>query len=643
MKRDTVPAQAAPSDSQSLESAAPRHSAPPPPPPAEFGFSGLHAKNPLGEATFGAMCARIPGVLGRIARMAWSIDPRAVVLLLACQVLTGAAAAVVLSATADAMGHLLADGRVAERLRAALPALLVITVAVAVGRTATAFASYANGRITPPLTTAADTALVAAVCRVEATAYAEDGFADRQEAAEMGVVRSHFMVQDATRFTSALVRMVTASGVLTVLHPLMLPLLLLAVVPAGVGAMLSAKVDYETHYANVGDRNIRHMMRWWSTTSKYGDEVRANGMTGYLLFWYRSVSERIDRRTLTAAPRMLRIVLVTSAIGGAFLLATWAVLAWLATTGRVPMSIAATAVVAVQTTLAALNQVVIHGAAMFHTSLYLADMRSFLDLAAERAHSERELRVPGPVREIRLDDVGYQYPGKATPAVDGVSLTLRRGKIYAVVGENGSGKSTLTRLITRIYPAGRGTVTWDGLDLAGVAPESVWEHTGLVPQTFAQWPLRTRENVTLGQPRTYDDVAVWEALEAVGMREAVEELPRGLDTLLARELFGGTELSGGQWQRLACSRAFYRRPALLILDEPTSQMDARGEHAILERIKAIAADRITVVITHQLENTRLADEIVVLKHGRIVELGHYDELADAGGLFAELLALSKDR
>lgn len=641
MKRDTVPAQTAPPASE--PAGAKRAATPPPPLPAEFDFSGLHARNPLGETAFGAMCARLPGVLGQTARMAWAIDRRSVALLLACQVLTGVSAAVVLSGTARAMRHLLDSGAVPDRLRAALPALLVITVAAGVARVATAFASYADGRITPRLTTAADTALVAAVCRVEASAYAEDGFADRQEAAEMGVVRSHFMVQDATRFTAAVVRMVTASGVLTVLHPLMLPLLLLAVVPAGVGALLSAKVTYETHYANVGDRNIRHMMRWWSTTSKYGDEVRANGMTGYLLFWYRAVSERIDRRTLTVAPRMLRIVLTSSAIGGVFLLATWAALAWLTATGRVPMPIAATAVVAVQTTLAALNQFVVNGAAMFHTSLYLADMRSFLDLAAERAPEERELKVPGPVREIRLEDVGYQYPGKASPAVDGVSLTLRRGRIYAVVGENGSGKSTLTRLITRIYPAGRGTVTWDGVDLAKVAPDSLWEHTGLVPQTFAQWPLRARENVTLGQPSTHDDVAVWEALEAVGMREAVEELPGGLDTLLARELFGGTELSGGQWQRLACSRAFYRRPALLILDEPTSQMDARGEHAILERIKAIAADRITVVITHQLENTRLADEIVVLEHGRIAEQGSYDELADAGGLFAELLALSKDR
>ncbi|GHD98477.1 hypothetical protein GCM10010339_05810 [Streptomyces alanosinicus] len=149
--------------------------------------------------------------------------------------------------------------------------------------------------------------------------------------------------------------------------------------------------------------------------------------------------------------------------------------------------------------------------------------------------------------------------------------------------------------------------------------------------------------MTLGRPRTHDDAPVWQAIDAVGMREAVESLPHGMETLLAREVFGGAELSGGQWQRLACSRAIYRRPELLILDEPTSQMDARGEHQIFEKIRSGASDRITIVVTHQLENTKIADRILVMEHGRITEQGRYDELAHSGGLFADLLALAKDR
>ncbi len=304
---------------------------------------------------------------------------------------------------------------------------------------------------------------------------------------------------------------------------------------------------------------------------------------------------------------------------------------------------AATAVVTVQTTLAALSQFVIHGAAMFHTSLYLADMRSFLDMAAERAPKRGESAIAPRVDEIRLDEVVYQYPGKSDPAVAGVSLTLRRGEILAIVGENGSGKSTLAKLITGILLADKGRVLWDGTDLSGADPDSVWRRTALVPQNFACWPLRVRENITLGQPKTYDDEPVWQAIDAVGMREAVEKLPQGLDTLLARELWGGAELSGGQWQRLVCGRMLYRRSPLLVLDEPTSQMDARGEHAIFLEIKRIAAERMTIVVTHQLENVRLADRILVMDKGRVIEQGTYDDLLHAGGLFAELVGLAKDR
>lgn len=641
MKRDLVPAQGSPAGAGSAGRGT--AAAVPPPPPAEIRYQGRHAKNPLNEAAFSTMCARLPHVLAQTARMAWAIDRRAVLLLLGCQLLTGAAAAVLLKSTTHAMRPILSDGAVSERLHQALPALLVIAGAAAAGRVATALSSYADGRITPRLTTAADSALVEAVCRVEAAARGEDGFADRQEAAEMGVIRSHVMVQDATRFTAAVVRMITAGGVLSVLHPLMLPLLLLAVIPAAVGAILHAKVTCETHYANVGDRNVRQNMRGWATSPKFTDEIRANGMTGYLVFWNRTISERVDARTLAVAPRMLRIVLASSAIGGVFLIAAWAALAWLAATGRIEPAIAATAVVAVQTTLAALSQLVIYGAAMFHSALYLADMDSFLDYAAERAPKRGEFALTGPLEEIRVDEAVYHYPGNETPAVAGVSLTVRRGQILAVVGENGSGKSTLTRLLTAIFLTDKGKVSWNGHDVAGLDPVHLWDLSGLVPQNFAQWPLSVRDNVTLGQPHETEDDLVWQALEAVGLQETVEELPNGLDTLLARELWGGTELSGGQWQRLACARALYRRAGLLILDEPTSQMDARGEHKVLEQIKAIGGGCITIVVTHQLINTKIADRILVMEHGRIAEQGTYDELAHGGGLFAELLALSTDR
>ncbi|WP_243659582.1 ABC transporter ATP-binding protein [Streptomyces sp. BK205] len=593
--------------------------------------------------SFRALCARVPSVLKRIAGMSWAVDRTAVVLLLVCQVTVGVAAAGQLTATSDVMRSLLGEGSVHDRLHQALPALIFVAAMAALSRTASAVSAYGDRRITPKLTTEADTALVSSVCRVEAAAYSQDGFHDRQEAAEMGVIRTHVMVADAQQLMSSLIQLVTACGVLAVLDWRLLPFLLLAVLPAGVGSVLTARVDYEIHYANIANRNARGMMRWWATSPKYGDEVRANSMSGYLLYWYRALSQQADARSLAAAPRILRINLGAAACGGLFLVATWAALYWLAATGQIAVAIAATAVFAVRTTLGALTQLVRSAAAVFHTSLYLGDMTTFLDEAQEKAPHRGELTVQAPIDEVRVQEAVYRYPGKDKPAVDGVSLTLRRGQILALVGVNGSGKTTLTRLLAGILLANKGTVTWNGTDLAEVDPDTVWALTGLVPQVFAQWPLRLRENVNLGQPRPGGDGPVWEAIDAVGLRKAVEELPDQLDTLLAREIFSGVELSGGQWQRVACARGLHRLPELLIMDEPTSQVDPEGEHRAFETLKSMAADRITIVVTHRLENTRIADEIVVMEEGRVTEHGTYEDLAAGGGTFARLLALSQDR
>ncbi|CAM5365940.1 ABC transporter ATP-binding protein [Streptomyces viridochromogenes] len=637
MTQPTVPMQGSrPSTDASGKTVAPSA-------PAEIKYTGQYSVNPMDGVSFRALCARIPSVMKRIAGMSWAVDRAAVVLLLVCQVTVGLAAAGQLTATSKVMRSVLGDGTVQERLHQALPALIFVAMMAALSRTASAVSAYGDRRITPKLTTEADTALVSSVCQVEAAAYSEDGFHDRQEAAEMGVIRTHVMVADAQQLMSSLIQLVTACGVLAVLDWRLLPFLLLAVLPAGVGSVLTARVDYEIHYANIANRNARGMMRWWATSPKYGDEVRANSMAGYLLYWYRTLSQQADERSLAAAPRILRINLASAACGGLFLVATWAALYWLAATGQIAVAIAATAVFAVRTTLGALTQLVRSAAAVFHTSLYLGDMTTFLDEAKEKAPHRGELTVRAPIDEVCVQGAVYRYPGKDKPAVDGVSLTLRRGQILALVGVNGSGKTTLTRLLAGILLADKGTVTWNGTDLAEVDPDTVWALTGLVPQVFAQWPLRLRENVNLGQPRPGGDVPVWEAIDAVGLREAVEDLPDQLDTLLAREIFSGVELSGGQWQRVACARGLHRLPELLIMDEPTSQVDPEGEHRAFETLKAMAADRITIVVTHRLENTKIADEIVVMEEGRVTEHGTYEDLAAGGGTFARLLALSQDR
>jgi ATP-binding cassette subfamily B protein len=598
----------------------------------------------IASATLWRMAGRLPRTLGAAVRLGWGADRRAMVWLGLAQLVVAAAAAVGLAALPGAMSHLLGGGEVAARVTAAAPALVVVAMATAVRAGADAFAGYAAARLAPEVATEADLQILAAAPQVELAAYDRPGFTDRLQAAGKGAEATEDLIGDAQALVSALGQLIAAASVLTVLHPLLLPLLLLAVVPKGAAAVSTARIQHRADFRNVSDNHLRYLLRYYSTDRRTAAEVRAATMSGFLQGWYREITNRIKATHRAAAPRVLRVTLAGAALSGLMLAVTWTALGWLAATGRMDLAVAATAVVAVRTSTGALTSLVMAAARVFRTSLYLEDWQSFLRraraLRAERG--TKELRADAP-EVIEATDLTYAYPGAGAPAVDGVSLTLRRGELIALVGENGSGKTTLSRLLTGLYVAGSGKVTWDGTDLAEADPAGVWAKVGLVPQDYTRWPMDLRANIHLGQPHGDGDAPLLEAARAAGADSVIDTVPYGLDTLVAGSNWGGTDLSGGQWQRIAVARAFYRDAAMLMLDEPTSAMDPRAEHLVIRRFKQLAAGKAAVFVTHNLENARIADRVVVLDRGRIVESGTFDSLLDAGGLFAELYKLARDR
>ncbi|QNP71934.1 ABC transporter ATP-binding protein [Streptomyces roseirectus] len=613
-------------------------------PAQQVGYrSDPHAED-IASATWWRMASRLPRTLGAAVRLGWAADRPAMLWLGLTQLVVAVSAAVALAALPGAMNHLFSGGDVAARVTAATPALVVAAVASAVRAGADALAVYAAARLAPEVATEADLQILAAAPQVELEAYDRPGFTDRLQAAGKGAEATEDLIGDAQAMVSALAQLVAAASVLTVLHPLLLPLLLLAVVPKGAAAVTTARIQHHADFQNISDNHLRYLLRYYSTDRRTAAEVRAATMSGFLMTWYREITDRIKATHREAAPRVLRVTLVGSAVSGLMLAATWAALGWLAATGRMDLAVAATAVVAVRTSTGALTSLVMAAARTFRTSLYLEDWQSFLrhakSLRAERGNAV--IPDEAPV-EIEAKNVTYAYPGAGSPAVDDVSLTLRQGELIALVGENGSGKTTLSRLLTGLYLPTSGTVTWDGTDLAEADPTGVWSKVGLVPQDYTRWPMDLRANIHLGQPRSDDDTSLLQAAHAAGADGVIDKAPYGLDTLVAGSNWGGTDLSGGQWQRIAVARAFYRDAAMLMLDEPTSAMDPRAEHLVIRRFKELAAGKAAVFVTHNLENARIADRVVVLDHGRIVETGTFESLLEAAGLFAELYKLAQDR
>ncbi|MFJ9250331.1 ATP-binding cassette domain-containing protein [Streptomyces sp. NPDC101776] len=612
--------------------------------PQQVGYRSDPHFEDIANASWWQMAARLPKTLAAAARLGWAADRPAMLWLAACQLVVAVSSAVALGALPGAMNHLFTGGPVADRVSSATGSLIVVAVATGVRAGADALAVYASARLAPEVATEADLQIIAATPEVELEAYDRPGFTDRLQAAGRGAEATENLIGDAQALVSALAQLVAAASVLTVLHPLLLPLLLLAVVPKGAAAIASARVQHRADYQNISDNHLRYLLRYYSTDRRTAAEVRATTMAGFLTSWYREITDRIKATHRSAAPRVLRVTLLGAAISGLMLAATWAALGWLAASGRMDLAIAATAVIAVRTSTGALTSMVMAAARLFRTSLYLEDWQAFLRRAkALRAvRGTTEVPAEGPA-EIRAENVTYTYPGAETPAVDGVSLTLRRGELVALIGENGSGKTTLTALLTGLRTATGGTVTWDGTDLKEADPHSVWARVGLVPQDYTRWPMDLRANIHLGQPRTEDDTLLMEAARAAGADSVIAKSPYGLDTLVASSNWGGTDLSGGQWQRIAVARAFYRDAAMLMLDEPTSAMDPRAEHLVISRFKELAAGKAAIFVTHNLENARIADRIIVLDGGQVRETGTWQELMDLGGLLAELYKLAQDR
>ncbi|MCX0247888.1 ABC transporter ATP-binding protein [Streptomyces drozdowiczii] len=591
-----------------------------------------------------AIARRLPRTLAEAARLGWHTDHRAVLALLACQIGSAALTATALAATTRVLAAVFTGGDILSSLRDNLTAVVVIAVATSGRYLLDAVARAAAARLAPKAVREADLQVITAATAAELVAYEDPDFEDAHAAGSDGAEKTGDLILDAQLLTSAAAQMAAAATVVTVLHPVMLPLLVLSVVPCAWGAVRGARIEHAAHHRNLADCRLRNVFRSYTTERNTADEVRAGTMAGFLIRQYRIVSGRLEAEQLKATRQALVVQGVGDALTAVGTVVTWAVLVLLVASGRMELAVAGTAALAVRTSGAALATTVRAGARLFRTSLSLDDWARFLAVAKPWTTRRGTATVAedGP-QVITAEGVSFTYPGANAPALDGIDLDLKRGEVIALVGENGAGKSTLARLLTGLFLPTSGSVRWDGVDLADADPAKVLAQVALVPQDYTRWPLAARENITLGQRRPEGDTAVHAAAEAAGADSVIAALPHGLDTSLARSWWGGHDLSGGQWQRVAVARAFHRDAPVLVMDEPTAALDARAEHRIYTRLKALAAGRATVFITHRLANTRLADRIIVLDHGRISETGTYDELIDQAGDFFEMLKLQEDR
>ena len=372
----------------------------------------------------------------------------------------------------------------------------------------------------------------------------------------------------------------------------------------------------------------------------HAKEVKLFGLGRRLLERYRSIFERLYRedRALTIRRDSWGFglgLLGTATLYGAYAWIAVSAVRGLISLGQMTMYVALfrQGQSAVSASLAAIS-------GMYEDNLYLSTLYDYLETPVPPV-SGAATRGPDPADGVRFEQVSFSYPGATEPALEDVSLHLRPGTSLALVGENGSGKTTLIKLLTRLYAPTAGRILLDGRDLREWDPEALRSRVGVIFQDFARYQMQVGENVGAGDETHFEDEARWREAATKGQAAAfIEQLPAGYNTQLGKWFKDGRELSGGQWQKIALSRAFMRTGAdILVLDEPTAAMDARAEAEVFEHFRNLASDRITILISHRFSTVRMADQIAVLDRGRVVEHGSHEQLMAMGGTYAGLFAL----
>ncbi len=443
------------------------------------------------------------------------------------------------------------------------------------------------------------------------------------------------------------ITLVTLSVALALYVPWLLLLLVVAVLPSLLGETHFASLGYSLLYSWTPERRQLDYLRYIGASDVSAKELKLFGLSDFLVGRYARLSHDFYEANRALAVRRSVVSSLLAVVGTLGYYGAYAVIIYLTVIGY--RSPAGLFTIGVLTFLAGsfrqsrdlIQRVLLSLSQIYEQALYLDDLFSFLGLEPSIRANAASRRIPQPIRTgFAFENVGFRYPGAETWAVRGLTFTLAPGERLALVGENGAGKTTLVKLLARLYDPTEGRILLDGVDLREYDIDDLRRNVGVIFQDFVRYDFLLRENIAVGDIGRVGDEPLIESAAQRSLADTVAaRLPGRYEQMLGKRFEGGTDLSGGEWQKVALARAYMRDAQLLILDEPTAALDARAEYEVFLRFAELTAGRMAVLISHRFSTVRMADRILVLRGGELVEHGTHEALVDQGGLYAELFQL----
>lgn len=413
---------------------------------------------------------------------------------------------------------------------------------------------------------------------------------------------------------------------------------LAASIPILIYRIKYAQALYQLHREKTASERLSKYFNGVITTAENAKEVRSFGFGSLISHRFSEIRLMIRASLHRISAQAYRRQFITESTAtlvgyGALAFIAYSTVYKSITLGEMVMYFGA-----FQVALGSLRPTLSSLAELYENNLFLSTLYEFLDVPKSVQEPIQPQAIPRPWRSgLRVENLCFSYPNTNKLILKSIEMTIRPSEIVALVGRNGSGKTTLTKLLCRLYDPDSGHITIDDIDLRNFKTVDLRKEISVIYQDFGRYHMTARENILLGRPELgANDPAIIKAAQWAGIHDKLIDLPQGYDTVMSRTFADGAELSIGQWQKLALARAFVRDSQLILLDEPTSSLDAASEFEFFEKFRDMAKGRSALIISHRFSTVRLADRIYVLEGGQLVEQGNHDELIALDGLYAHL-------